>query len=131
MDERFIIMVKDFRTGLLEKELMTFDNKHSEQLCGVFAYEVGGKYFICMELTTGKEISDEHFDLVYDHYNEENFAGLTDEFFEIEDCENPSWEVTIPFVDGEAQMQKVLQEVMDRHVCELERVYKLLEQNGD
>lgn len=132
MDEDFIIiMVKDMKTGFLQNELGTFRVSHyGEQLQNIFAYEQDGKTFICIELTTGKEISDEHFNSVYDYYNEDNFAGLATEFFEIDDCDNPSWEVTIPFPENQTETEQVLQEVMARHIKELERIFELIK-NGD
>lgn len=126
MDEfAIVIMLKDKATGFLEKELGSYKIDGNEDLIlNVYAEEGNDGYICRMKILADKELEDWEFEAVYDYYDGEVFLDEILSFREVEDCFNPTWEISFPYNDGVNFMESKLNKLLKIHADELSHVYE-------
>lgn len=120
-----MLMQKEKETGFLVKEVDTYHIDVEEELVErIYMIEEDGKEIVTLHLTTSKEVEDWQFSAIFDYYNEEIFNERVLSFEEVEDCYDPTWKFTFQFIEDHERMQEFLNEIVNIHKNELERVYE-------
>ena len=134
MDETVIvIMQKDEATGFLDKELASCRVPENEELIvNIYAARNGeADYTVHMKITTDRDAEDWEFDAIYDYYDGETLVPEVSGVTEIEDCFNPTWEITFPFVNDDDALAEKIASVLKLHKTELESVYEAIKDSKD
>jgi hypothetical protein len=122
--EPIIIMEKDKENGFLSKEIGTYSVDVEEELIeNIYVVEEDDKKIVHLKFTTDRDTEDWEFSAVFDYYNEELFNGIILSFKEVDECYNPTWEVTFQFIEDHEKMQELLSKILQTHKNNLEHVY--------
>lgn len=122
-----VIMLKNPSTGFLEKEIGSYSLNDNENLV-VNAYAVlqDNTYEIHLKLTTNRDVEDWEFDAIYDYYDDEKLKRLVKDVKEVDDCYNPTWEVTFDFDSSHDLVEAKLNDILECHKEELNDVYETI-----
>lgn len=128
MDTVIVIMKKDKKTGLFEKELQTLNiSKYEQYILNIYALEnENNQVFLNIKLTTEKDVSDWEYNAIYDYYDMSIFEN---EGYNINECEeeyNPTWEIIIPYTDNNNKLTSIVNNILEIHYKELEEVYSVI-----
>lgn len=128
MDTVIVIMKKDKKTGLFEKELQTLNiSKYEQYVLNIYALEnENNQVFLNIKLTTEKDVSDWEYNAIYDYYDMSIFEN---EGYNINECEeeyNPTWEIIIPYTDNNNKLTSIVNNILEIHYKELEEVYSVI-----
>ena len=71
MDTVLVIMQKNKKTGLFEKELQTLNiSKYEQYILNIYALEEdNSEIFLKIKLTTQKDVLDWEYNAIYDYYD--------------------------------------------------------------
>ncbi|MFV0503225.1 MAG: DUF6762 family protein [Lachnospirales bacterium] len=127
MEETFIVlMIKNEKTGFLEKELDSYKLENCEEyIVNMFAEEINNSYKIHMHITTGFDVEDWEYEAIYDHYDMDVFQPLNILVRDIENY-NPTWELIFDYIDENSKMEKYIKEVIGIHKKEILEVLDLI-----
>lgn len=127
-----VIMLKDSKTGFLEKELGCYKITENENLIyNAYAVEEDGKTKVCMKITTDREVEDWEFEAIYDYYDSETILPLVTSIEEDVDCYNPTWFITFDFVNSIEEMEEKIDKIINLHKQELQSVYEAISDKRD
>ena len=131
-DTVIVVMLKDPVTGFLEKELGTYDlTAHEELLYNIYAEQQDGKTQVVLRLTTERDVEDWEFEAIYDYYDAAALAPWALQVEEEEDCFNPIWKVTVPFLEEPTAMEEAIDGILSAHWQELSSVYEVIKDKKD
>jgi len=133
MDETIIvIMLKNERTGFLEKELGSFKvERHDELIYNTYAEQNDNGYTVYMKLTCDRDVEDWEFNAIYDYYDTQTVLAKADSISEDDDCYNPTWTITFKYTDNVEKMEELIQQILDLHYEELRSVYEVISDKRD
>ena len=121
----YVIMLKDSKTGFLEKELSSITlSENDEYMINLFVTENGGEQQLNMRLSTGRDVADWEYDAVFDYYDPSALEGIGAAVCEMTDDYNPVWLVTLPF-DAE-NAEQTAENVLKIHRAEIEDVFETI-----
>lgn len=125
MDTVVVIMLKDNKTGFLDKEIASLSITENEEfIVNIFAAEnEAGNIQLHFKLTTDRDLEDWEFSAVFDYYDIEVFNGIVNSVSEIDDDYNPTWEIVLDYVDDKETMENKIIEILRLHKNELMEVY--------
>jgi len=127
-----VIMLKDSKTGFLEKELGCYKITENENLIyNAYALEEGEKTKVCMKITTDREVEDWEFEAIYDYYDNETILPFITSIEEDPDCYNPTWCITFDFIDNIEDMEEKIGNIIKLHKQELQSVYEAISDKRD
>lgn len=128
METIVVIMLKDNKTGFLDKELcsLTLDENEEYILTVFVTEEADGTMLLHLRLTTERDVEDWEYDAIYDYYDSERFAGKADKVLEIDDYYNPAWELVLKYDDEPEKVEQTVTELLKLHRTELEDVYNVI-----
>jgi len=128
-----VIMLKDSKTGFLDKELGCYKIDHDENfIYNTFAVEkCDGTYEVVMKLTCDRDVEDWEFEAIYDYYDNGTLEPFVTSITEEEDCFNPTWSVTFDFIDNTEEMEEKISQILTLHVQEIKSVYEAIADKRD
>lgn len=121
MEETFIVlMLRNEKTGFLEKELNSYKIDEEENtIVNMYAKEENNAYVVHLKLSTPREVEDWEFDAIYDYYDGSLFDKLISDFFEVEDCYNPTWELVFEYIEDDNHMLEKINDILQIHKSEI------------
>lgn len=134
MEETYLVlMLKDEKTGFLEKELNAYKILENEDLIvNIFATKNDEKTLVHLRLSTDKDCLDWEFDAIYDYYDTEIFKDLIIELNEAEEVYNPTFELVFNYIDDDVEMENFIKKILNLHRLELNDVYDAIaDKQGD
>ena len=118
MDASSLVLMEKVN-GILDKEIGSYEiNSGLEYVYK--AYIENGTVYVF--LSTGRDVSDEEYNTIYDEYDDELFKENGFEISEVEDEYNPVWLVKLPFEDEHEKMQDMLNKLISLHEKVMERI---------
>lgn len=131
-DTVIVIMLKDRETGFLDKELGSYTI--ADDLGTVFNIyaddgETGRE--VVLRLTCERELDDWEYDAVFDYYDTDVLAAVTESIAEEDGHYNPVWVVKFPFSDSYDEMEQRLIQILMLHKDELSSVYEAIADKKD
>lgn len=137
MEETFIVvMLKEKESGFYVKELGTYAiSEHIDYLVNINAEEVEGdnkddneKIIVSMKVMYDKEILDWEFSAIYDYYdtNTLKFNKNIIDCIEVEDCFEPTWEISFYFSDNDEEIEALIHEILEKHHGEILDVLEII-----
>lgn len=131
-DTVIVIMLKNPKTGFLEKELASLALKENEKLIvNIFAQEENEKLKTHIKVTTDKDVSDWEYDAVFDYYDADIFKSLAENIIEVQECYNPTWEIIFEYTDDKEELEEKIKKILEIHRNELEDVYETIKDKED
>ena len=77
MDTVIVVMQKDKKTGLFEKELQTLNiTKYEQYILNIYATQNNDDIFLHIKLTTDTDVLDWEYNAIYDYYDLDIFKNL-------------------------------------------------------
>ena len=134
MDETVIvIMLKDKKTGFLEKELSCYHlGEQQDIMLNIYAEEnEQNEITVFMKLTCERDVLDWEYNAILDYYDMETVKSYVDTIQELEGEYNPVWLVTFPFLYEQQQMEQKLCLILQAHEKELNSVYEVIADKKD
>lgn len=133
MDETVIvIMLKDKKTGFLEKELGCYHlGEQHDIMLNIYAEEdEQNNITVFLKLTCETDVSDWEYNAILDYYDTETVKPFVDTIEELEEEYNPVWLVSFPFLQQQ-QMEQKLCLILQAHQKELNSVYEAIADKKD
>ena len=131
-DTVIVIMLEDKQTGVLDKELGFYKiSLHDDILVNAYAVESEGEILTHIKLSTDRDVEDWEFSPIYDNYDANIFGDEIMQMKEIEDCFNPTWELTFHFTENIEQMEQQLNKILTIHKKELQDIYAVIQENKE
>ena len=127
--EAFVIMLmeKNKDSGLLEKEIENYTiSNHGNLVENIYMIHEEEKDLVYVKITTDKEVKDWEFSAILDYYDEDALNDVVLSCKEIEETYNPTWEVVMEFMPIRDEMQKKLEDLLNRHKQQLDEVYNII-----
>lgn len=122
-----IVMLKDGKTGQLEKELGVYSvNAEQVNIFTVSALKDDDNITINLCLTLDKEIEDWEYDAIFDYYDDEIFKKIDVLVNEEDGHLNPVWKFSFPYEDDIRYIENKLVEIINLHEKELVSVYETI-----
>lgn len=134
MEETYLVlMLKDEKTGFLEKELNAYKILENEDLIvNIFATQKDDTTLVHLRLSTDKDCLDWEFDAIYDYYDTDIFKDLIIELNEAEEVYNPTFELVFDYIDDNIEMESFIKKILNLHRLELNDVYDAIsDKQGD
>ena len=130
MDTIVVIMLKDKKTGFLDKELCSLSLAENEEyIINIFVTEEDdNSQMLHLRLSTERDVADWEYSAIFDYYDPQRFDGKVEKVIEIEDYYNPAWELVLKYSDDTAETEEVITELLRLHRAELEDVYNFVRQ---
>jgi uncharacterized protein YchJ len=116
-----VLMEKD--NEILSKELGSYSIESGIELV-YKAYVVNNVVYLY--LTMEDEVTDEEYNKIFDEYTPQEFDGLDFEVEEVDDEYNPVWLYKMDFVSDDGQMEAILNDIIESHKREIERIKREL-----
>lgn len=124
MDMVIMLMEKEPESGFLIKEVGSYAIKNQGSLVdGIFLTKDKDIEIVHIRVTVDKDVKDWEYSAIFDEYDSLVFHELVLSFEELEDTYNPTWELTFEFQEDQAIMEKILNNILDVHKKELNRVW--------
>lgn len=118
-----VIMEKEKDSGFLGKELGSYKVKYdTEYISNIYASRDDGGLYVSMYLTLPGEFEDWQYNAILDNYNLGLYEGKTVSAEEDEESYNPGWIIKFLFIGDDTAMEKKLNELLEIHVSEVQRV---------
>lgn len=132
-DTYLVLMLKDKKTGFLDKELNAYKILENEDLIvNIFATEEENSLIVHLKITTDRDCLDWEFDAIYDYYDNEIFSDMILSFEEVTEVYNPTFELTFKYLENDIDMEEFIQKILNIHKTELLDVYNTIkEKEGD
>lgn len=122
-----VLMQKDKETGFFTQTVDSYKiGVGIELIENAYLYEEEEEYFIYLTLTTA-DIEEYQYYGIYDLYNEEIYDSLGVELLDGSGEYNPRWIVKMKYLEERSEMERFLNELVDIHKAELERILPLVE----
>lgn len=122
-----ILMLKNAETGFFDQTIGSYEiQKNMEYIDKIYAIEEDGDFYIYLTLTTEEIEEDWKYSGIFDLYNEELFGDKICEFNELSGDYNPKWVLKIKYSEDAKQTEDLLNEILDLHINELERIIPLI-----
>ena len=122
---RIIVMEKDIETGILEREITSYDiEKNGEIIGGIYAEKAAEGYDIVMKLTTDKDLDDWEFAAVFDYYDMSAIEEKAKSVEEDDSYFNPVWTVRLDMDEDDEKMEQYIRDIVNAHIEQLQRVYE-------
>jgi len=127
-----VLMIKNNKTGFLEKEIAQYRVTENENLIvNLFGIDLENAIEVHMKLTTDRDVEDWEFSAIYDYYDDGVIKEFVKSVIPEEDCYNPTWEVVFEYDDKEAVMEEKIKTILDAHSRELEEVYNAIKEKKE
>lgn len=128
MDTAIVIMQKNKKTGLFEKELQSLViAKYEQYILNIYALkDEDNKLFLNIKLTTDRDVLDWEYDAIYDYYDIDIFKNLGYEIIECEDEYNPTWEISFLYKEDLEELTKVVNDILYYHNEEIREVINII-----
>lgn len=128
MDTVVVIMLKDKKTGFLDKELCSLSlTENEEYIINIFVTEENdNRELLHLRLSTERDVADWEYSAIYDYYDPQRFDGKVEKITEIEDYYNPAWELVVEYSNDTAETEQTVTELLRLHRAELEDVYNVI-----
>lgn len=124
MDTVFVIMLKDKKTGFLEKELGSLSLTENEEYIVNMYVSEENKLFI--RLSVGREVSDWEYSAIYDYYDTQVLEELGAEFHETEEDYDPVWLISIEFSQDINIVEDKVKKILSAHHREIQDVFETI-----
>lgn len=122
-----VVMEKDKETGFFTHTVDSYKiGAGIELIENAYLSEEEGEYFIYLALTTA-DVLDYQYYGIYDLYNEEIFSGFNVTLLDGSGEYNPRWIIKLKYSEERSEMERLMNELVDIHKAELERVLPLVE----
>ncbi|KDR96247.1 hypothetical protein SAMN02745945_01978 [Peptoclostridium litorale DSM 5388] len=122
---RMIVMEKDIETGILEKEITSYDiEKNGEIIGGIYAEKADEGYDIVMRLTTDKDLEDWEFVAVFDYYDISEIEEKAKSVEEDDSYFNPVWAIRLEMDEDDEKMEQEIQGIVNIHIEQLQKAYE-------
>ncbi len=129
MEETVIVMMlKDKKTGFLEKELGCYHlGEQQNMVFNIYAEQLSWQDItVFLKLTCERDVDDWEYNAILDYYDTEALRPFVDTIEEVLDEYNPVWMVSFPFTENQQKMEQRLQSVLQAHQKELLCVYEAI-----
>jgi hypothetical protein len=97
-----------------------------EYIDKIYAVQEGDEYYIYLTLTTHEIEEDWKYSGLLDLYDHEVFSDRILEFKELSGDFNPKWVLKIQYSENHKQIEELLNEILNIHVAETERIIPLI-----
>ena len=122
-----ILMLKEKETGFFEKTMGSYKIQNNmEYIDKIYASPDEDGIYIYLTLTTEEIEEDWKYSGIFDLYNEEVFADKICKFEELSGDYNPKWVLKIKYQDNDKQTEDLLNEILNIHIEELQRIIPLI-----
>ncbi len=122
-----VLMQKDKETGFFTQTVDSYKiGVGIELIENAYLSEEEGEYFIYLTLTT-TDVEEYQYYGIYDLYNEEIFDSFDIELIDGSGEYNPRWILKMKYTEYRSEMERLLNEFVDIHKAELERILPLVE----
>lgn len=122
-----VLMQKDKETGFFTQTVDSYKiGVGIELIENAYLSEEDEEYFIYLTLTTADKEEYQYYG-IYDLYNEEIFDSFGVELLDGSGEYNPRWIIKMKYLEERSEMEKFLNELVDIHKAELERILPLVE----
>lgn len=126
MDTIIVIMQKNNKTGLFEKELESLNINNEQYILNIYAMEnEDNQLNIHINLTTEKDVKDWEYNAIYDHYEKEIFKNFDLQIYEKEEF-NPTWELILKYPEKEGELKNILNNILLIHKNEIDEIFSLI-----
>ena len=128
-DLMIVLMIKNNKTGFLEKEVAQYKIEQNENLIvNLFGVELENEEIeVHMKLTIDRDVEDWEFSAIYDYYDEEILKEVVVSIVSEDGCYNPTWEIVFKYEESETAMEEKIMEILSVHSKELQEVYRVIE----
>ena len=129
MDTAIVIMEKNKKTGLFEKELQSLKiEKYEDIILNIYAIkDEQDELVLKIKLTTDRDVLDWEYNAIYDHYDMNIFENMGYSIIECENEYNPTWEVCLKYIDDVDKLTKIVNDVLVYHKNELIEILKIIQ----
>ena len=127
MDTIVVIMLKDKKTGFLDKELCSLSlGENEEYIINIYVTEEEDAPMLHLRLSTERDVADWEYSAIFDYYDPQCFEGMVDKVIEIEDYYNHAWELVLKYSVNTAETEEIITRLLSLHKAELEDVYNVI-----
>lgn len=122
-----VLMQKDSETGFFTQTVDSYKiDAGIELIERAYLAEEEGEYFIYLTLTTA-DVEEYQYYGIYDLYNEDIYSRFDIELLDGSGEYNPRWIVKMKYSEDRGEMEQFINELVDIHKAELERVLPMVE----
>lgn len=126
-----VLMEKDKETGFFTNTVDSYKvDAGIELIENAYLAEEDSEYFVYLTLTTS-DVEDYQYYGIYDLYDEEIFSELDAEVLDGSGEFNPRWIMKLKYSEERSEMERLINEIVEIHKVELERVLPLVEANKE
>ena len=115
----FVLMQKNPETGFFEEELEQYRIETDEEFIeGLYAEQTENGLMVCLRVGVADlwpNISDELFNVIYDHYDSDLLPEYVTEIIEIDECFNPVWETRFLFNEKPGITEEMIKQTLAAH----------------
>lgn len=127
MDTVFVIMLKDKKTGFLEKELGSLSlTENDNYIVNMFVMEQEHGEKLYIRLSTGRDVADWEYSAIYDYYDSQALEELGAVVEEADDDYNPVWQIVIDYNGDMAETEKMVSDILLIHHNEMVDVFEAI-----
>lgn len=127
MDTVFVIMLKDKKTGFLEKELGSLSlTENDNYIVNMFVMEQEQGEKLYIRLSTGCDVADWEYSAIYDYYDSQALEELGAVVEEADDDYNPVWQIVIDYNGDMAETEKMVSDILLIHHNEMVDVFEAI-----
>lgn len=127
MDTVFVIMLKDKKTGFLEKELGSLSlTENDNYIVNMFVMEQEQGEKLYIRLSTGCDVADWEYSAIYDYYDSQALEELGAVVEEADDDYNPVWQIVIDYNGDMAETEKLVSDILLIHHNEMVDVFEAI-----
>ncbi len=137
MEETFIVvMLKEKDSGFYVKEIGTYAiSEYSNYLVNINAEESDDENNIVvnMKVMYDKEVEDWEYNAICDYYdtNTLKFDERIINCVEVEDCFEPTWEVSFNFTENDDEVEELIHKILVKHNDEILDVLETIKDKKD
>jgi hypothetical protein len=122
-----VLMQKDSQTGFFTQTVDSYKiDAGIELIEKAYLTEEEGEYYIYLVLTTA-DVEEYQYYGIYDLYNEDIYNSFGIELLDGSGEYNPRWIIKLKYSEDRAEMERIINELVDAHRGELERILPLIE----
>ncbi len=130
MEETFIVvMLKEKESGFYVKEIGTYAvNEFSNYLVNINAEEKEDDIVVNMKVMYDQDVEDWEYNAIYDYYDTSalKFNEKIIDCVEVEDCFEPTWEVSFNFSDDDEEVEELIHKILEKHHEEITDVLETI-----
>ncbi len=137
MEETFIVvMLKEKDSGFYVKEIGTYAiSEYSNYLVNINAEESNeeNNIVVNMKVMYDKEVEDWEYNAICDYYdtNALKFDNKIIDCVEVEDCFEPTWEVSFNFSENDDEVEELIHKILVKHNEEILDVLETIKDKKD